>query len=160
MAKKTLKDYTPEQLWKLERRAIRQKSPESQQLVANLVRRLSKAKAAREEAMRYITAMETHGMEDFAAWANNNPLSQRASIHLALIKSEHGENFKKGRKKGSFTEKTRYINQLAKDNRTWPAKMLYGQADKSIIGDMKEGTFANHITKERKTSPKETNEKK
>ena len=67
-------------------------------------------------------------------------------LYDGYIKSE---NFKPGRSEGSLSNKTKYIRKLAIDNKDKKAICLFLDADKSIIGNMKEGTFANHVSRAR-----------
>lgn len=63
-----------------------------------------------------------------------------------------GEIFQNGgRKKGATTAKTQHIYTLANNRPNLSAKELYALADKKIIGDMRDGTFANHVTAARKS---------
>jgi len=61
------------------------------------------------------------------------------------------EKFKPQRTKGSISKKTKYIHKLATDKPNEKALALFLAADKNIIGNMSEGTFANHISKARTT---------
>lgn len=63
----------------------------------------------------------------------------------ALVKN-HGNKFLPKRAKGSISKKTKYIHKLATDSPKEKALALYIRADKTIIGDMSEGTFANHVS--------------
>lgn len=53
------------------------------------------------------------------------------------------------RKKGSLSTVTKYIHKLAIDNPETKAICLFLDADKKIIEDMAEGTFANHVSNAR-----------
>ena len=93
MTKKTrlIKDYTPEQLWKLERRLMRQdirRNPESQQLCANVIVDIAGAGNARNEALAFDKASEEMGRADFYKWCAENPLSPRAALHNGMIQEE------------------------------------------------------------------------
>lgn len=93
MTKKTrlIKDYTPEQLWKLERRLMRQdirRNPESQQLCANVIVDIAGAGNARNEALAFDKASKEMGRADFYTWCAENPLSHRAALHNGMIQKE------------------------------------------------------------------------
>ena len=60
-----------------------------------------------------------------------------------------GKKFKTHRPKGSFSEKREYINALVASNPNKTTKELLKLADRNIIGEMKDGTFGNHVTKAR-----------
>ena len=74
--------------------------------------------------------------------------------------AEKGNKFKPGRSKGAITKATIHIKDLAKNNRSLSAKQLFSKANKSIIGNMDEGTFGNHLSDARKLYPKEKKARK
>jgi hypothetical protein len=72
------------------------------------------------------------------------------------LSATKGEAFQPGRDKGAVSNTTKHIFQLVKDNPKLSVKNLFPKADKTIIGDMTDGTFRNHVTEARKQYPKET----
>jgi hypothetical protein len=70
-------------------------------------------------------------------------------LRKEVLLTQHGEKFPPRRAKGAISKKTAYIHKLATDYPDKFAKVLFGEADKSIIGNMKEGTFANHVSEAR-----------
>lgn len=155
MEKKSLKDYTPEQLWKLERRLMVQdikRNPELQQRFFKFIVYCVDARKAHTDALAYIKASEEHDLEDFYKWCAENPLSVHAQLYLPMIERkraapavEHGKKFTK-RKRGSKSRKTLYIEKLVVDNPTLKAKELYNLADQKILGSMPFNTFTNKVT--------------
>ena len=160
MAKKLLKDYTPEQRYKLERRVIRRAvkhDPESQELFNSVILDIIGSGKARTDALAFRQASDDLGRGDFDKWCAENPLSSRAALHVGMIEQEiaapavaHGNKFTPKRKKGAKSKKTVYIESLCTNNPTLRAKELFNLADKKIIGEMKQGTFANHVSEARK----------
>lgn len=75
-----------------------------------------------------------------------------ASLEVLL---QRNKVFTGGRQKGALAKSTRHIQRLVKDYRNLKAKELFALADKSIIGDMSQGTFNNHVKNARKAYPKE-----
>lgn len=61
-----------------------------------------------------------------------------------------GRKFKPQRNKGSIGIKQKHINELYRLHPQLIAKVLMAKADPNIIGDMKEGTFANKLSIARK----------
>lgn len=91
MAKKLVKDYTPEQLWKLERRVMMQdiqRNPESSMCFEKVLEDLTEAAKAHKEAERFKQASVEMGQAAFKKWCDENPLSQRAAMHLPMIERE------------------------------------------------------------------------
>ena len=156
MVKKTLNNYTPEQLWKLERRLMMldiKRNPESQQLFASFVMDIVGAGKARTDALAFMKASEEHGREDFNKWVAENPLSPRASLHLGMIEREiaapfveHSNNFRTKRKKGSIGKSQEHIKSLVAAHPTLSSKEIMKLADKEIIGEIKDTTFNNKVT--------------
>ena len=156
MVKKTLNNYTPEQLWKLERRLMMldiKRNPESQQLFASFVMDIVGAGKARTDALAFMKASEEHGREDFNKWVAENPLSPRASLHLGMIEREiaapfveHSNNFRTKRKKGSIGKTQKYFNELVEANPTLKPAELVKLADIKIIGTMLVATIKNKIS--------------
>ena len=164
MTKKTrlIKDYTPEQLWKLERRLMRQdirRNPESQQLCANVIVDIAGAGNARNEALAFDKASEEMGRADFYKWCAENPLSPRAALHNGMIQKEKDApdvalagKFRTKKPKGSMSKRTQYIHKLATDSPNKSAKeLLQLEGVRDAIGRMVDGTFANHVTEARKS---------
>ena len=160
MVKKTLNDYTPEQLWKLERRLMMQdikRNPESQQFFSAFVMHVVGVRKARTEALAYMKASEEHGREDFNKWVVANPLSPRAGLHLGMIEREnaapfveHSKKFQ-SRKEGAIGETQKYINKLVADNPDLDWSHLKRMADKTIMDGMKDSTFQNKLSIARTT---------
>jgi hypothetical protein len=71
-----------------------------------------------------------------------------------------GKKFPPGRMEGATSASTDHIFELANEHRSLTAKGLFFKADKSIIGDMPQGTFGNHVIAARKKYPKEKKPKK
>lgn len=71
-----------------------------------------------------------------------------------------GRKFTPGKPVGATSNSTDHIFELAKNHRSLTAKELLSKADKSIIGDMAQGTFGNHVLDARKKYPKEKKPKK
>jgi hypothetical protein len=65
-----------------------------------------------------------------------------------------GKKFPAGKSKGSTSKSTDHIFELAKDNLELSAKELFSKSDKSIIENMSERTFGNHVTAARRQYPK------
>ena len=80
------------------------------------------------------------------------PLDEAAKYRLldlerkSVLVTQHGEKFATKKPKGSRSKKTLYIYKLALENPCTKAIALFIGADKNIIGNMSEGTFANHVT--------------
>ena len=77
------------------------------------------------------------------------PIRYRTNFNVAL-ESEYlkriGRDFREGRKKGSTSAGTDHIHKLALENPDASAKEIFSMTDKSIIGKMAYGTFANKVT--------------
>ena len=101
-----------------------------------------------EEKLKAIQPRGTIG--DVTVFCPNSNLDQinrvRDLERKSILVTEHGEKFTAGKPKGSIGKKTEYIYKLATDNPDKIAKVLFGEANKNIIGNMKEGTFANHVS--------------
>lgn len=159
MAKKLVKDYTPEQLWKLERRVMMQdiqRNPESSRCFEKVLEDLTGAAKAHNEAERFKQASEEMGRAAFKKWCDENPLSQRAAMHLSIIERqlaapavEHGKKFTE-RKKGALAEHTREIHALAKDNPDMSAKELQKLVKHPKGRSMSALSFANVVSNARK----------
>jgi hypothetical protein len=66
-------------------------------------------------------------------------------------KQSKGRQFVSGRREGAITDKTKHIRGLVKDDPAAPARTLWCIADKKIIGSMTFGTFANQVSRAKKT---------
>lgn len=160
MAKKLLKDYTPEQRFKLERRLLLldlKKNPETQNMVSTVILDSVGANTAREEAVRFRQASETMGRAAFRLWCAENPLSQRAALHLSMIEQElaapaveHGKKFTK-RKSGAIADHTKEIHKLAKQFPETPAKQLQSLATHPKAKSMKPERFSNVVSEARRS---------
>lgn len=161
MSKKTLKDYTPEQLWKLERRLMAQDikhNPESERLFVAVMSDLAETSQARADALRHKQAQEEMGRSEYFQWSATNPLSPRAQIHLRLIEQElaapaieHGRKFTK-RRKGAQAEHTKEIYSLAKQYLGKSAKELQALATHPKAKKLSLGRFATVVSEARKTT--------
>jgi hypothetical protein len=102
---------------------------------------LDKKAIARVLAKSYCAHKQSKAGNDLAGYMLNQ----------AIPGAKKAQKFDHARRpKGSTTTKTNYIRSLAIANPNKKAQALFLEADKSIIGEMSEGTFANHITKGRK----------
>ena len=79
--------------------------------------------------------------------------AQNALSNFVLLDAAiKGEKFKPCRTKGSISDKTIHINQLANDNPELSSKLLYKIADKSILGKgtpMQISTFNKKVSEAR-----------
>ena len=68
-----------------------------------------------------------------------------------ILVTEHGEKFPQGRPPDAISESTQYIQKLVAEHPTKKAKELQRLADESIIQNMSSGTFANKVSKAKKS---------
>lgn len=159
MTKKKAGEYTGEQEYKLMRRMLRREfaKNESSPLLSSIGHMLVSTHAARVEAMEYRKASEEMGASEFVEWARANPLSPRASLHLAILQREadapaieHGQKFTQ-RKPGAKAAHTLEIERLVAENPGLPALELLKMATEPKAQDMTDRSFANAVSRARKS---------
>jgi hypothetical protein len=113
----------------------------------------TKLRKYRQRALAACTSGDQDSLEErIQLIAVNSSWQKRESYLLPLARK--GERFSGGRAKGAISKQTKHIFKLAKDNLSLSAKELFVIANKSIIGDMSERTFSDHLTGARRIYPK------
>ena len=106
---------------------------------------------AKIEAENYLDVMNGgKTLSEMTAYCNERPLSPIAAGYVGM-KAKHGASFKPKRKAGALSETTKYINGLAIQHPDKSTKELLQIADTKIIGQMADTTFANKVSKAKKS---------